>query len=92
MAYRSSNGLGEALLGQPAHRPEFHIEPATDRAPYYRLRTEVFVHQQGLFTDHDRDERDEDPRTLVLLARDAKGAVLGGMRLGPVDAGPDVGW
>ncbi len=92
VAYRSSSGLGEALLGQPAHRPEFHIEPATDRAPYYRLRTRVFVHQQGLFTGHDRDGRDDDPRTVVLLARDAQGAVLGGVRLGPVDEAPDLGW
>ncbi len=92
VAYRSSNGLGEALLGPPAHRPEFHIEPATDRAPYHRLRTEVFVHQQGLFTDHDRDDRDDDPRTVVLLARDAMGTVLGGVRLGPVDDQPDLGW
>lgn len=93
VAYRSSNsGLGEALLGQPARQPSFHIEPATDRTPYYQLRTRVFVHQQGLFTDHDRDDRDDDPRTLVLLARDHTGTVLGGVRLGPVDDGPDVGW
>ncbi|MGH8919674.1 MAG: MSMEG_0567/sll0787 family protein, partial [Actinomycetes bacterium] len=61
-------------------------------AAYYALRTRVFVHQQGLFTDHDRDDRDDDPRTLVLVARDYEGAVLGGVRLGPVNDGPDLGW
>lgn len=92
VTYRSTSGLGDVLLGQPGHRPTFHIEPAADRTPYHQLRTRVFVHQQGLFTDHDRDDRDVDPRTLVLLARDVAGTVLGGVRLGPVDDGPDLGW
>jgi putative N-acetyltransferase (TIGR04045 family) len=52
----------------------------------------VFVQRQGLFTGHDRDDRDDDPHTLVLIARDHAGTVLGGMRLGPVDDGPDIGW
>jgi len=56
------------------------------------LRTRAFVHRQGLFAKHDRDDRDDDPRTLVLVARNAEGAVLGGVRLGPVDGGPDLGW
>ncbi|MGH3971715.1 MAG: MSMEG_0567/sll0787 family protein [Pseudonocardiaceae bacterium] len=90
--YRSSSGLGEALLGQPARRPDFHIELATDRNPYYQLRHRVFVHQQELFTDHDHDERDDDSRTLVLVARNHTGTVLGGVRLGPIDNGPDLGW
>ncbi|MGH3719873.1 MAG: MSMEG_0567/sll0787 family protein [Pseudonocardiaceae bacterium] len=95
VAYRSSSSMGEALLGQPVHRPDFRIELAEDpqtQAAYQRLRTRVFVHRQGLFTDHDRDERDGDPRTLVLVARDPEGIVLGGVRLGPVDDGPDLGW
>ncbi len=94
MAYRATNGVGEVLLGQPAPRPDFHIElaDAAARAAYYALRTHVFVHQQGLFTDHDHDERDDDPRTLVLVAQDREGTVLGGVRLGPVDDGPDLGW
>ncbi len=93
--HHSVHGLGEVLLGQPAHRPEFQIEPAADpaaRAAYYALRTKVFVHRQGLFTGHDRDDRDDDPRTVVLVARNGAGTVLGGARLGPVDADSDLGW
>jgi hypothetical protein len=89
-----SRGLGEVLLGQPAARPDFHLELAADapaRAAYHALRTQVFVHRQGLFTGHDRDERDDDPCTLVLIARDRAGTVLGGVRLGPIDDGPDLG-
>jgi putative N-acetyltransferase (TIGR04045 family) len=91
IAYRSTNGVGEVLLGQSTPRPSFHIEPATDRTAYHRLRTQMFVHRQGLFAD-DHDDRDDDPRTLVLVARNAAGTVLGGVRLGPVDGGADLGW
>jgi putative N-acetyltransferase (TIGR04045 family) len=52
----------------------------------------VFVHRQGLFTEHDLDDRDDHPHTLVLVARNPEGTVLGGVRLGPVDDGPDLGW
>jgi putative N-acetyltransferase (TIGR04045 family) len=95
VADRNASSLGAALLGQPTRQPDVQIEPAADpatRAAYYRLRTRVFVHRQGLFTDHDRDDRDDDPRTLVLVARDPEGSVLGGVRLGPVNDGPDLGW
>jgi putative N-acetyltransferase (TIGR04045 family) len=87
-----------ALLGDRntlARRPAFHIAPAespADLAAYQCLRREVFVREQGLFTEHDHDDRDDDPRTVVLLARDADGEIIGGVRLGPVDEGPDLGW
>ena len=87
-----------ALLGDRstlARRPAFHIEQATKQAElaaYHRLRLDAFVHEQGLFTGHDLDDRDADPRTLVLVARDHAGAVIGGVRLGPVADGPDIGW
>ncbi|MGH3925659.1 MAG: MSMEG_0567/Sll0786 family nitrogen starvation N-acetyltransferase, partial [Pseudonocardiaceae bacterium] len=85
---------GSCIYGGTKVFPDFRIEPAdaTTRAAYYALRTQVFVHQQGLFTGHDRDEHDDDERTLVLIARDRAGTVLGGARLGPVDDGPDLGW
>ncbi|MGH3755088.1 MAG: MSMEG_0567/sll0787 family protein, partial [Pseudonocardiaceae bacterium] len=90
----ATSGLGEVLLGQPAARPGFQIElaDAAARVAYHALRTQEFVHRQGLFTGHDRDGRDDDPRTLVLVARDHQGTVLGGVRLGPIDGGPDLGW
>ncbi|HKT05544.1 MAG TPA: hypothetical protein VJT31_39005, partial [Rugosimonospora sp.] len=74
-----------------ARQPGFHIEPADDAATlaaYRRLRREVFVDEQGLFAGHDLDERDDDPRTVALVARDRDGTVVGGVRLGPVDGGP----
>jgi putative N-acetyltransferase (TIGR04045 family) len=87
-----------ALLGDRstlARQPAFRIEQAAGAEvldAYRRLRRDAFVHEQGLFEGHDLDDRDDDPRTLVLVARDRDGAVLGGVRLGPVDDGPDIGW
>ncbi|HET6499975.1 MAG TPA: MSMEG_0567/sll0787 family protein [Amycolatopsis sp.] len=87
-----------ALLGDRAsidRQPAIRIEPAGDAATvaaYRSLRTQAFVHEQNLFTGHDLDDRDADPRTVVLVARDRDGAVLGGVRLGPVDDGEDLGW
>lgn len=87
-----------ALLGDRstlARLPAFRIEEAdghTDVAAYRQLRRDAFVHEQGLFARHDLDDRDSDPRTVVLVAKDPAGAVLGGVRLGPVDDGPDIGW
>ena len=87
-----------ALLGDRstlARRPAFHIEQATGRAElaaYRRLRRDAFVHEQGLFTGHDLDDHDADPRTLVLVAKDHCGTIVGGVRLGPVADGLDVGW
>ena len=81
------------LLGTRPAR--LYIEPAasaSDRAEYYALRRAVFVDEQGLFDHDDRDWHDDDPRGVVLLARDRDGALLGGVRLGPAVPGPDVGW
>lgn len=81
-----------ALLGDPP--PAFLIEEADASAKqaYYELRRHAFVEQQGLFDRSDLDERDEDPRTIVLVARDTRGEVIGGVRLGPATAAPDIGW
>ncbi|MFJ4632302.1 MSMEG_0567/sll0787 family protein [Streptomyces sp. NPDC088847] len=87
-----------ALLGDRstlARRPDFHVEVASGQgelADFRRLRRDTFVHEQGLFTRHDLDDRDADPRTVVLVAKDRSQAVVGGVRLGPVDDGPDLGW
>lgn len=87
-----------ALLGDRstlARHPAFQIRQADGRAElaaYHRLRREVFVGEQQLFDGHDLDGRDADPRTVVLVAMASDGTVVGGVRLGPVDDGPDIGW
>ena len=86
--------LGPVRRRDPAP-PAFLVEPAADAetlAAYHRLRTRVFVEEQGLFDRNDRDGRDADPRTVVLVARERDGQVVGGVRLGPPDDGPDLGW
>jgi putative N-acetyltransferase (TIGR04045 family) len=81
-----------ALLGDPP--PAFLIEEAEDagKRAYCELRRRAFVEQQGLFAHTDHDDRDDDPRTVVLVARDTHGEVIGGVRLGPATVGPDIGW
>jgi putative N-acetyltransferase (TIGR04045 family) len=98
-----------ALLGDQAtlaRRPAFTIERADDTATigeYRALRRRVFVGEQGLFERDDRDDTDDDPRAIVLVARlrsgtvsggtVSGGAVVGGVRVAPADPGkPDVGW
>jgi len=76
--------------------PPFEISRAEDAstiAAYRELRRFVFVREQGLFADDDTDDFDDDPRTVVLVARDRSGEVVGGVRLSPFDpGGPDIGW
>ncbi|RRQ25358.1 GNAT family N-acetyltransferase [Rhodococcus sp. Eu-32] len=64
---------------------------ATELDAYRRLRRDIFVTEQGLFTGSDHDDVDDDPRTVVLIARSADGIVLGGVRLAPCTA-RDLGW
>ncbi|MGQ4510934.1 MSMEG_0567/sll0787 family protein [Streptomyces sp. DW26H14] len=88
-------GDRSTLAARRGTPPAFRIEEAADPAAlgaYRRLRHTVFVTEQGLFERHDRDEHDDDPRTLSLVARDPSGAVVGGVRLGPAHGGPDIGW
>ena len=80
--------LVPALLGVAP----FQISPADDLREYRRLRRRVFVDEQRLFAGHDLDEHDDDPRTVVLVARAPDGTFLGGVRLGPARGGPDLGW
>lgn len=87
-----------ALLGDThsiVRQPRVRVEPADANAlrAYHALRKRVFVDQQCLFDGHDLDDRDADPRTLVLVARRlCDGAVLGGVRAGPAIGGEDLGW
>lgn len=68
------------------------VEDAADLAAAHRLRHATFVVEQGLFAGSDRDDADDDPRALTLVARDAGGGVLGTVRLAPVATGRDLGW
>ena len=101
--------IGGVLLGAlpqqvRAPAPPWRVElaDATAVAAHRRLRHEAFVTEQGLFGSGaaESDVVDDDPRTLVLVARalagpDA-GKVLGGVRLAPsgqhLTGGVDVGW
>jgi putative N-acetyltransferase (TIGR04045 family) len=81
----------EAIAAPPPCRVEVASDPAAVAA-YRALRTRVFVTEQGLFGRSDADDRDDDPRTVVLVARAPDGTVIGGVRLGPAGPGPDLGW
>ncbi len=104
-ALRATLGVAEEILGGLARRPaprditvgEAPAADAThpDVVAHRALRRAVFVEEQGLFGGRgdDLDDTDADPRALVLLARDADGTPLGGVRLGPARPGePDLGW
>ena len=82
------------VLAGPVPTAAFTISPAdgaADHARYRRIRHEVFVLEQGIFPVGDGDDIDDDPRAVVLLARDATGEVVGGVRLSPVGT-TDIGW
>jgi putative N-acetyltransferase (TIGR04045 family) len=53
-----------------------------DVAAHHRVRREVFVHEQGIFVDDDRDGWDDG--AVRVVAR-AGGRVLGAVRLYPLD-------
>jgi putative N-acetyltransferase (TIGR04045 family) len=54
-------------------------------AEHHRIREEVFVHEQRLFRDSDRDGRDDDAATIKVLG--LRDDVAGGaVRLYPLDA------
>jgi putative N-acetyltransferase (TIGR04045 family) len=81
--------------GRPAPAPAFVVSQAdtrADLAAYRALRREVFVAEQGIFARDDADRVDDDPRTVVLLARAADGTLLGGVRIAPAVEGRDIGW
>jgi putative N-acetyltransferase (TIGR04045 family) len=89
-------GIGEVLLGAPpatVPQPALRIGEAdgAELAAYRELRRREFVVSQGLFPGSDRDDVDDDPRAVVLVARAPDGAVVGGVRLAPATA-EDVGW
>jgi putative N-acetyltransferase (TIGR04045 family) len=82
--------MGPRVVAAPAAEFLVGIADAAEVEVYRRLRRCAFVDEQGLFDGTDRDDIDDDPRTVVLVAR-AGGNVVGGVRLAPVGA-QDVGW
>lgn len=90
--------LGHRRAGEIASPPAHLIVETTDRddiRAYAGLRRRVFVDEQGLFSDDDRDEVDRHPLTRVLVARAPDGTVVGGVRIHPVleeSGGRDIGW
>ncbi|MDQ1556930.1 MAG: hypothetical protein QOI02_1932 [Actinomycetota bacterium] len=74
--------------------PAYLIQRAdsVELAAYHRLRYEAFVDEQGLFAGSDHDHLDDDPRTVVLVAVDETGNVLGGVRIGIATPDRDIGW
>lgn len=100
MLVHSAAGASEldrcVLVGPPRARPPAFLVveagTAAEHAAFRALRRDVFVDEQGLFDGHDGDDVDDDPRTVVLLARGADGTVLGGVRLAPVPGTADIGW
>jgi putative N-acetyltransferase (TIGR04045 family) len=83
---------GESLLAGLRTVATVREADTRDLVAYRRLRREVFVDGQGLFgAAGDRDDVDDDPRTVVLVAVDAAGELAGGVRLAPVTE-PDLGW
>ena len=81
------------LAGALAASPTFLIHPSegAQADDYHRLRRQAFVVEQGLFPGSDRDDVDDDPRAVVLVATDPDGTVLGGVRLAPCCT-VDIGW
>nr|WP_253648545.1 MSMEG_0567/sll0787 family protein [Williamsia deligens] len=86
------------LEGLPSPRgarsPGFLVttaETAAQHAQYRQLRRAVFVDTQQVFSHSDVDEIDLDERTVVLVAVDADGDVVGGVRIAPVGE-HDLGW
>ncbi|WP_307220424.1 MSMEG_0567/sll0787 family protein [Microbacterium sp. SORGH_AS_0888] len=74
-------------------RPTWEIRVAdeTEVSAYRSIRREVFVEEQELFAGTDRDDVDDDPRAVVLVAVGPDGDVLGGVRLAPATS-RDIGW
>jgi len=78
-------------VAPPAARGVLIVEASSaQRAAYRAMRRRAFVDEQGLFAGRDEDAADLDPLTIVLVAVDLGGAVLGGVRVQPEAAA--LGW
>jgi putative N-acetyltransferase (TIGR04045 family) len=66
------------------------VEGPAELALHHRIRRLVFVEEQGLFDRDDRDERDDDPRTVHVLGL-VDGLPAGTVRLYPLEPPGPVG-
>lgn len=60
------------------------VEDAAELMLHHRIRRLVFVEEQGLFDRDDRDDSDDDPRTVHVLGL-VEGVAAGTVRLYPLD-------
>jgi putative N-acetyltransferase (TIGR04045 family) len=77
------------LLSTPRHRIGDSCRIAEDERSvqwHHRIRFEVFVGEQALFTGSDRDGHDSQPATIKVLGRH-DGVPSGAVRLYPTDIG-----
>ena len=82
-----------AIANPPADRTALAcraVSTADERAAHFRIRHEVFVAEQGLFTgtgSGDRDAHDGDPATIHVVGL-ADGVICGTVRLYPLAGAP----
>lgn len=60
------------------------VQDDDELALHHRIRRQVFVEEQRLFVDNDRDGHDEDPLTVHVLGH-VDGVAAGTVRLYPLD-------
>lgn len=89
-ALMGPSGVLGATESDPALSPLVVRAEGSDVAAYRRLRHDAFVAEQAIFSGTDRDDLDDDPRTIVLVAR-VGAEVIGGVRIAPATA-IDIGW
>jgi putative N-acetyltransferase (TIGR04045 family) len=77
------------LLSTPRHHlgePCWIADDERSVEWHHRIRVEVFVREQALFTGSDRDGHDSDPATIKVLGRH-DGVPAGAVRLYPTESG-----
>jgi hypothetical protein len=62
------------------------VDDRLRRREHFDIRYDVFVDEQGIFTDTDEDTRDSDPSTIHLIGL-INGRTVGAVRLYPLDVG-----
>ena len=95
-ALLNQGGLNQGRLPQPGHQPAVRqrvaaehvlacrpVADADELTAHFRIRRDVFVGEQLLFPTTDRDEHDDDDRTIHVLGL-VDGVAAGAVRLYPL--------